>query len=90
MRVVGFQEKPSHPRSSLANGGVYVVEADAYREIADLRAHDIGFDVLPRFVGRMRGWEWTDYHVDIGTHGSLAQANADVERGAMKLGWSRT
>jgi len=77
-RIVGFEEKPEHPKSNLANAGVYVVDRDAYREIADMNAFDIGFDVLPRFVGRMRGWTWNGYHRDIGTHESLAAAREEV------------
>ena len=70
-RVVSFVEKPEQPKSDLANAGVYVVDADAYREIAAMRAFDLGFEVLPRFVGRMRGWVWEGYHLDIGTHEAL-------------------
>ena len=82
-RIVGFVEKPERPRSNLANGGIYAVTAEAYREMADMNAFDIGFHVLPRFVGRMRGWEWDGYHLDIGTHKALAQAEADLERGVL-------
>lgn len=67
-RVVSFVEKPKAPRGNLANAGVYVFDADLYREVAALRAFDLGFDVLPRLVGRMRGWAWDGYHRDIGTH----------------------
>lgn len=73
-RIIAFTEKPNQPVSDLANGGVYVLDAEAYREIADMNAFDIGFEVLPRFVGRMRGWTWDGYHRDIGTLESLDQA----------------
>jgi D-glycero-D-manno-heptose 1,7-bisphosphate phosphatase len=76
--VVSFVEKPHTPRSNLANAGAYVVSADAYREIAALRAFDLGFDVLPRFVGRMRGWTWNGYHLDIGNPEALARARRDA------------
>lgn len=79
-RVVEFTEKPQHPQSDLANGGVYVVDADAYREIADMNAFDLGFDVLPHFVGRMRGWTWNGYHRDIGTLESLEAARREAPR----------
>jgi mannose-1-phosphate guanylyltransferase len=78
-RIVGFEEKPANPKSNLANAGVYIVDRDAYREIAAMNAFDIGFDVLPRFVGRMRAWAWDGYHRDIGTHESLAAAREDVK-----------
>jgi len=79
-RVVEFVEKPEFPKSDLANAGVYVVSADAFREIADMDAFDVGFDVLPAFVGRMRGWVWNGYHRDIGTIESLEQAQRDAPR----------
>ena len=78
-RIVSFVEKPEQPASDLANAGVYVVDAEAYREIAAMGAFDLGFEVLPRFVGRMRGWVWGGYHLDIGTHEALARARSDFD-----------
>ena len=46
-----------------------------------MKAFDLGFDVLPRFVGRMRGWVWGGYHLDIGTHEALTRP----PRGARSL-----
>ncbi|MFT7136172.1 MAG: NDP-sugar pyrophosphorylase family protein [Akkermansiaceae bacterium] len=77
-RVTDFVEKPEYPESDLANAGLYVLDAAAWREIADMGAFDFGFDVLPAFVGRMRGYTHQGYHRDIGTHESLAQAEADA------------
>ena len=77
-RVVSFVEKPGDPKSDLANGGVYIVDADAYGEIAAMGAFDLGFEVLPRFVGRMRGWATEGYHLDVGTHEALAKARRDA------------
>ena len=78
--VVEFEEKPKAPKSNLANAGIYVWSADAYRQIADLQAFDIGADVLPQLVGKMRGYAHTGYHLDIGTHDALARARADIVR----------
>jgi D,D-heptose 1,7-bisphosphate phosphatase len=77
-RIISFVEKPKTPASNLANAGLYVVDAATYREIAKMRAFDLGFDVLPRFVGRMRGWTWGGYCLDIGTHESLETARCDA------------
>ena len=77
-RVVSFVEKPKEPTSDLANGGVYIVDADAYREIAAMGAFDLGHEVLPKFVGRMRGWAWGGYHLDIGTFEALEKARRDA------------
>ncbi len=73
-RIVEFTEKPQNPKSDLANAGVYVLDADAYREMARTKAFDLGVDVLPRFLGRMRGWHWSGYHRDVGTVAAYEQA----------------
>jgi NDP-sugar pyrophosphorylase family protein len=77
-RIVEFVEKPAEPKSDLANAGVYALTAEAYREIAAMEGFDLGFDVLPRFVGRMRGWSFDGYHLDIGNVEALEQARADA------------
>jgi D,D-heptose 1,7-bisphosphate phosphatase len=77
-RIVSFVEKPAEPRGDLANAGVYIVDAVAYREIAAQKAFDLGFEVLPRFVGRMRGWAWGGYHLDVGTFAALERARRDA------------
>lgn len=77
-RIVDFVEKPRNPSSDLANGGVYAVSATAYREIADMNASDLAYDVLPAFAGRMRGWVWGGYHRDVGTPAALAAAEREA------------
>lgn len=79
-RVTAFVEKPEMPESDLANAGLYVLDAEAWREVADMGAFDFGFDVLPRFVGRMRGYVHPGYHRDIGTPEALQAAEADAPR----------
>jgi histidinol-phosphate phosphatase family protein len=77
-RISSFVEKPDQPTSNLANAGIYVVNAAAYREIAAMGAVDLGFDVLPKFVGRMRGWFWGGYHLNIGTQEALERARREA------------
>ena len=78
-RIVRFEEKPECPDSNLANGGVYAVDAEAYHQMADMNCFDLANEVLPQFVGQMRGWLWEGYHRDIGTLDALEQANSDAE-----------
>ncbi len=84
-KILSFVEKPKQPKSNLANAGVYAMTGELWHEIAAWKAFDIGFDVLPRLVGRMHAIELAgtvgSYHRDIGTHGSLALAEADAPRG---------
>jgi mannose-1-phosphate guanylyltransferase len=77
-RITRFVEKPKQYMGNLANAGLYALTAAAYHEIADMNRFDIGFDVLPAFVGRMRGWIFEGYHVDVGTPEALAKANAEA------------
>ena len=79
-RIVSFVEKPNHPASDLANAGLYVVDAAAYREIASMGAFDLRFEVLPHFVGRMCGWVWGGCHLEIGTHEALAHAQYEAAK----------
>jgi len=83
LRVIDFVEKPQNPTGNLANAGIYVLDGKAYHEIADMNVFDLGFDVLPKFINRMRGWAWQGYHRDIGTHESLEQAKKDIAEGLL-------
>jgi len=66
-RVVGFAEKPSHPASDLTNAGMYAFNPSVL-EILDARPpQDIGYDLLPRLVGRARAVPVEGYFRDIGT-----------------------
>jgi mannose-1-phosphate guanylyltransferase len=51
-RVVGFHEKPEFPASNLANAGMYAFHPSVLDEIPEPLPRDIGFDLLPRLVGR--------------------------------------
>ncbi|MCA9312484.1 MAG: HAD-IIIA family hydrolase [Phycisphaerales bacterium] len=79
-RIVSFIEKPEAPKSDLANAGVYIVDRDAWQEMVDAHAFDLGHDVLPKFVGRMRGYAGADYHLDVGTHEAYERVQQDAPR----------
>jgi mannose-1-phosphate guanylyltransferase len=77
-RIVAFTEKPENPPSDLANAGVYVVDGTLYAEIAAMDAFDIGFDVLPKLKGRMRGFIHDGFHMDIGNLDALETARREA------------
>lgn len=77
-RVVGFVEKPASPRSDLANAGMYAFGPEVLDEIPDSLPRDVGFDLLPRLVGRARAVSIGDsWFLDIGTPQALERARAE-------------
>jgi mannose-1-phosphate guanylyltransferase len=66
-QVIGFVEKPAHPVSDLANAGMYAFHPRVLDEIGPQAPRDIGFDLLPRLVGRARAIAVEGYFRDIGT-----------------------
>jgi histidinol-phosphate phosphatase family protein len=77
-RIVSFVEKPEWPTSDLANAGLYVLDTEAYREIAGMGAFDLGYSAILRFVGRMRGWIWGGYYLRIENDEALELARCDA------------
>ena len=66
-RVIGFVEKPSQPASDLTNAGIYAFHPSVLDEVDALPPKDIGYDLLPRLVGRARAVLVEGYFRDIGT-----------------------
>jgi mannose-1-phosphate guanylyltransferase len=66
-RVIGFEEKPSQPVSDLTNAGMYACHPSVLDEIDAMPPNDIGYDLLPRLVGRARAVLVEGYFRDIGT-----------------------
>ena len=78
--VVGFIEKPERPKSNLAWAGLLVGTPALMAAIPEKTPCDLGHDVLPRLLGRMRGLEIEGYHRDVGTPESYRQAWDDLEK----------
>jgi mannose-1-phosphate guanylyltransferase len=76
--VLGFTEKPAQPKSNLAWAGLLVGTPELLSVIPERTPCDLGHDVLPRLVGRMRGLEIEGYHRDVGTPESYRQACSDL------------
>ena len=51
-RVIGFTEKPDDPVSDLTNAGMYAFHPGVLDEVGGRPPVDIGYDLLPRLVGR--------------------------------------
>lgn len=76
-RVVGFVEKPSQPKSNLANAGMYAFDTKVLDLLGTTVPLDIGYHLLPRLVGRSRALPVAGYVRDIGTPESYQQAQRD-------------
>jgi len=65
--IRSFEEKPTRPLGNWAFTGVMVAGAELFDFIPDQRTADLGFDVLPRMIGRMAAYPVSEYLLDIGT-----------------------
>lgn len=83
-RVVGFVEKPSEPVSDLVNAGMYVFHPSVLDEIDGGPPKDIGYDLLPRLVGRARAVPVEGYFRDIGTVDAYRRARAEWPARALR------
>jgi mannose-1-phosphate guanylyltransferase len=75
--VVGFTEKPREPVSDLVNAGMYAFHPRVLDEIAAPPPRDIGYDLLPRLVGRARAIPVHGYLRDIGTIDAYERAQQE-------------
>ena len=85
--IYEFEEKPAHPKSTLASMGIYIFTWKTLRKylIEDDKNpnsnHDFGKDIIPAFLNdqrRMTAWPFAGYWKDVGTVDSLWEANMDL------------
>ena len=76
-RVIGFVEKPANPVSDLTNAGMYAFHPSVLDEIDGVPPKDIGFDLLPRLVGRAQAVLVEGYFSDIGTPDAYRRAREE-------------
>jgi len=76
-RVIGFVEKPNRPVSDLTNAGIYAFHPSVLDEIDAVPPNDIGYDLLPRLVGRARAVLIDGYFRDIGTADAYRKAREE-------------
>jgi glucose-1-phosphate adenylyltransferase len=85
-RVIGFEEKPSQPRGTLASMGIYAFNADVlYEALTEDHTrprsrHDFGGDIIPRMIEtrQVYAFPYNGYWVDVGTIEAYWQAHMDL------------
>ena len=76
--MVGFEDKPPHPRSDLANAGLYAFAPEVIDLVEGDDVRDLGFHLLPRLVGRAGAVSIGDaFFLDIGTPEALERATLE-------------
>lgn len=83
-RVAGFTEKPAKPVSDLVNAGMYAFRPSVLDEIHGMPPRDIGYDLLPRLVGRARAVLVDGYFRDIGTTDAYRRAREEWPARALR------
>ncbi len=77
--VVNFIEKPQKPKSNLAGAGIYIASHEILNYLPEYFPSDFGYDVLPRLIGKMKGYFINEYFMDIGTIDNYERAQHDFE-----------
>jgi mannose-1-phosphate guanylyltransferase len=72
--VTSFVEKPARPETNWAFSGLMVATPQVLALVPSKRPADIGFDLLPKLVGRMAACRIEDFLLDIGTMENYAAA----------------
>lgn len=87
LKIYEFEEKPKNPKSVHASMGIYIFNADALikyltdDEFDPESENDFGKNIIPRMLNdglRMFAYPFKGYWKDVGTIGSLWEANMDL------------
>lgn len=92
--VLGFEEKPAHPRGTLGSMGIYVFNIDVLHGVLTAdhvqagSRHDFGSDIIPQMVEthRVYVFPYHGYWVDVGTIQAYWQAQMDLLVDEPRLG----
>ncbi len=86
-RITEFEEKPAHPRSTLASMGIYIFDWQKLRAllVKDMQdpdsEHDFGKTIIPQLLAngeKLVAFKFEGYWKDVGTIDSLWEANMDL------------
>ena len=95
-QIIEFEEKPKHPKSTLASMGIYIFNYQKLRKylIEDAKDpdsdYDFGKNIIPKMIAdnnKLIAYRFEGYWKDVGTVESYWEANMDLlsENNAVKL-----
>ena len=85
--IIEFEEKPKEPKSNLASMGIYIFKWSVLRTFLEMddknpqSTNDFGKDIIPLFLEENKkvvAYPFKGYWKDVGTVGSLWEANMDL------------
>lgn len=86
-QIYEFEEKPAHPKSTLASMGIYIFNWKTLKkaliedEVNPNSSNDFGKDIIPKLLGencKLMAYPFKGYWKDVGTIESLWEANMDL------------
>ena len=86
-QIYEFEEKPAHPKSTLASMGIYIFNWKTLKkaliedETNPNSSNDFGKDIIPKLLGencKLMAYPFKGYWKDVGTIESLWEANMDL------------
>lgn len=86
-QIYEFEEKPAHPKSTLASMGIYIFNWKTLKkaliedEANPDSSNDFGKDIIPKLLGencKLMAYPFKGYWKDVGTIESLWEANMDL------------
>ncbi len=85
-KILEFEEKPDHPKTNLANAGVYLIRNSIFRDVSwDFeKPVDFGYHILTQLNGKMYGIELDGFHLDIGTLTNYERAQKECPTDLLK------
>jgi len=87
LRIIEFEEKPKHPKSTKASMGIYIFSKEILKkyliedEADPNSSKDFGKNVIPKMLAdgcKMYAYPFSGYWKDVGTIQSLWEANMDL------------
>ncbi|MGG1674800.1 glucose-1-phosphate adenylyltransferase [Neobacillus sp. NRS-1170] len=87
LEIIEFEEKPKEPKSNLASMGIYIFKWPVLKTFLEMddknpeSSNDFGKDIIPLLLEEKKkvvGYPFEGYWKDVGTVGSLWEANMDL------------